>query len=229
MLHCSTTHTLARTRAYQYFCFLLSHLSQHSQQHTKNLIINTINLTSKWQTTHSAVTLLSHHPSSTTTPPHRAKFAVTLLSHYCHITITLLSHHYHRSHFFSKNQLLSSKNQCIPSKKSHIFPKKSHIFPRMSDIFSKKSLISSKKWDIIEESAHPGCAALWQMWQKKTQNSWYIRAHARERIRTPSASTASPNLLPHPSELNPQKHSSTKKHSSTMKQPTKNQQWNNQR
>ena len=37
---------------------------------------------------HTAVTLLSHHPFSTTTPPHRAKFAVTILSHYCHTTIT---------------------------------------------------------------------------------------------------------------------------------------------
>ena len=148
---------------------------------------------------------------------------------YCHTTITLLSHHYHRSHFFSKNQLLPQKNQLIPSKKNHIFPKTSNISSKKSHISPKKSLVFRKKWDIIEESAHLGCAALWQMWQKKTQNSWYIRAHARERIRTPSASTASQNLLPHPSELNPQKHSSTKKHSSTMKQPTKNQQWNNQR
>ena len=88
MLHCSMTHTLARTCAYQYFCFLLSQLSQHSQQHTKILIINTINSTSKWRNTHFAVTLLSRPPSYTTTSPHRAKFAVTLLSHYCHTTIT---------------------------------------------------------------------------------------------------------------------------------------------
>ena len=48
------------------------------------------------------------------------------------------------------------------------------------------------------------------------------RARIRARVRTSSASTASPNLLPHPSELNPQKHSPTKKYSSAMKQPTTN-------
>lgn len=125
----------------------------------------------------------------------------------CHITITLLSHYYHRSHFFSKNQLLPPKNQLIPSKT-----------PR---IFSKKSLVFQKKWDIIEESAHLGCAALWQMWQKKTQNSWYIRAHARDRTRTPSASTASPNLLPPtlPNSISKNIHQRRNTH----------RQWNNQR
>ena len=91
MLHCSMTHTLARTRAYQYFCFLLSHLSQSSQQHTKNLIINTINSTSKWQTTHFTVTLLSHCCHTILSPPPLHPIKQDLLSHYYHITVTPLS------------------------------------------------------------------------------------------------------------------------------------------
>ena len=172
MLHCSMTHTLARTRAYQYFCFLLSHLSQHSRQTNKYLIINTINSTSKWKNTHFTVTLLSHYYHAVLPTPPLHPIEQNLLSHYYHTTITPLSP---RPFLFPKSTS-SPKNQCIPSKKSHISPK-------TSDIFSKKSLISSKKWDIIEESAHLGCAALWQMWQKKTQNSWYIRA--REKIDSP--------------------------------------------
>lgn len=170
---------------------------------------------------HIAVTPSFLHHHSTPSSKICCHTTITLLSHYCHTTIT-------EAISSPKINFFPQRISAFP-RKSPIFSRKSPTFSRGCPTFSRKSPLFPRKSGTYEESAHPGCAALWQMWQKKTQNSWYIRAHARERIRTPSASTASPNLLPHPSELNPQKHSSTKKHSSTMKQPTKNQQWNNQR
>ena len=151
MLHCSMTHILARTRAYQYFCFLLSHLSQPSQQHNKNLIINTINSTSKWQTTHFAVTLLSRRPSYTTTPPHWAKFAVTLLSHYCHTTITeaisfpKINFFPQRISSFPPKLPLFSRKHPIFSRTPPLFSRKCPTFPEKSPSFSGKSGTSSKK------------------------------------------------------------------------------------
>ena len=72
---------------------------------------------------------------------------------------------------------------------------------------------------------------LWHLWQQKNKTpSTGSRLHAR--VRTPSANTQpSPHPIKpllHPSELKPQKHSPTKKYSSAMKQPSTNQQWNNQ-
>ena len=138
MLHCSMTHILARTRAYQYFCFLLSHLSQPLRQTNKRLIIKTIISTCKWQTTHFAVTLLSHHPSYTTTPPHWAKFAVTLLSHYCHTTIT---------------EAISSPKINFFLKRISSFPRKSPIFSRKPPIFPRKSPIFSRKCPTFPEKS----------------------------------------------------------------------------
>ena len=86
---------------------------------------------------HIAVTLLSRRPSSTTTPPHRAKFAVTLLSHYCHTTIT-------GAISSQKNQLLPPKNQCVHSKIPHIISK-NPIFSRKPPLFSRKSPTFSRK------------------------------------------------------------------------------------
>ena len=181
MLHCSMTHTLARTREYQYFCFLLSHLSQPSQQHTKNLIINTINSTSKWQTTHFAVTLLSHccHTILPTPPLHPIE--QNLLSHYYHITVTPLS----PKPFLFPKSTSSSKESAHSLEKLPYFPEKVPYFPENVPYFPenvphfpKKVPRFPKKWDIIEENAHLRCSALWQMWQKKTQKPWYIRARA---------------------------------------------------
>ncbi len=168
--------TLARTRVYQDFCFLLSHLSQPSQQHNKTLTIKTIPTTSKWQTPHFSVTLLSHYYHIILSPPPLHPIEQNLLSHYYHIAITLLS----PKPFPLKKSTPPNKIWLISSQNYHIPSKISHIFPKMSDISSKKSLVFRKKWDIIEENAHLRCSALWQ---KKTQNSWYIRAHARVKIK----------------------------------------------
>ena len=181
MLHCSTTHTLARTRAYQYFCFLLSHLSQHSQQRTKNLIINTINLTSKWQTTHSAVTLLSHHPSSTTTPPHRAKFAVTLLSHYYHITVTPLS----PKPFLLQKSTSFLKESVHSLEKVPYFPEKVPHFPEDVRHFLEKVPYFLEKVGHNWRECSPWLRSpVTDVTEKNTKLLVYTRARARKNKNT---------------------------------------------
>lgn len=143
---------------------------------------------------HTAITLLSHCCHTILSPPPLHPTEPNMLSHYYHITVTPLSPKpflLPKSTSSPKESAHPSKISDISSKKSHISPKNSLVFSKMSDIFSKMSLISSKKWDIIEESAHLGCAALWQMWQKKTQNSWYIRAR-EEYSFTPKDKTSRP-------------------------------------
>ena len=77
----------------------------------------------------------------------------------CHTTITLLSHYYHRSHFFSKNQLLPQRISSFPrkspmlSRKCPIFSRKSPTFPRKSPSFSRKSGTSLKR--VLTLVAHP--------------------------------------------------------------------------
>ena len=124
MLHWSMTHTLARTSAYRYFCFLLSHLSQPSQQHIKNLIINTIITTQKWQNTHFAVTLLSHccHTLLPTPPLHLIE--QNLLSHYYHIIVTPLS----PEPFLLKKSTSSSKESAHSHQNYPCFPEKLPCF-----------------------------------------------------------------------------------------------------
>ena len=146
---------------------------------------------------HIAVTLLSRilptpplHPIEQNLLSHYYQNTVTPLSHYCHTTITeAISSP--KINVFPKESAHPSKISDISSKKSHISPKNSLVFSKMSDIFSKIALIFWKKRDIIEESTHLGCAALWQMWQKKTQNSWYIRAR-EEYSFTPKDKTSRP-------------------------------------
>ena len=225
MLHSSHyTDALAYARI-PYFCFLLSHLSQHSQQTNKHLIFNTINSTSKWQTTHFAVTLLSHCCHTILSPPPLHPIEQNLLSHYYHITVTPLS----PKPFLLQKSTSSSKESTHSHQNNPCFLESIPYFPEKLPHLPEKVPYFLEKVGHNWRECSPWLRNPVTDVTEKNTKLLVIRAHARERIRTPSASTASPNLLPHPSELNPQKHSSTKKHSSTMKQPTKNQQWNNQR
>lgn len=110
---------------------------------------------------HIAVTLLSHYYHITIPLPHITislpHITITLLSHYLtspHTTITLLSPCCHTTII-----LLSLKPFLLKKSISHpnnwlISSEKSHIFSTMSLVSSKMSLVFWKKWHIIKEGSH---------------------------------------------------------------------------
>ena len=96
---------------------------------------------------HIAVTLLSHYYHITIPLPH---ITITLLSPCCHTTIILLS----LKPFLLKKSISNQNNWLISSEKSHISSKMSLVFSKMSLVFPKMSLVFGKKWHIIKEGSH---------------------------------------------------------------------------
>ena len=125
---------------------------------------------------HTAVTLLSRSPSYTTTPPYRAKFAVTLLSHYCHTTITgAISSP--KINFFPQRISSFPRKSPLFSRKCPIYPRKHPIFSRKTPTFPRKSGTSSKKALTLLRSL------VTDVTEKNTKLLVYTRASARVEIK----------------------------------------------
>ena len=138
---------------------------------------------------HTAVTLLSHYY-------HITSHYYLITSHYYHVAVTLphttimlLSPCCHTTiillslkPFLLKKSISHQNNWLISSEKSHISSKMSLVSPKMSLVFPKMSLVFGKKWHIIKEGSHFIVQLCDRCDSKKHKTPGiYARACARER------------------------------------------------
>ena len=118
---------------------------------------------------HTTVTLLSHPPSSTTTPPHRAKFAVTLLSHCCHTTIT--------------EAISSPKINFFPEESAHPLENLPCFLENLPHFPEKVRCFSEKMGHHRGKHSPRLRSPVTDVTEKNTKLLVYTRAHARVEIK----------------------------------------------